>query len=290
PLADHDLAGDELLAAPAGSRPGDAQRPAGAQARDELPLERTPALHIQSLEDRLMRDPHAPIIGEFEREPPGDLFRAPGPGPAAICRVAVAAADEADLGSGDQLTGGRGDHPGQAILHVLAQCLVRGELGHLGPAGTPLGVPLRGRRPVLHPVTASRCVAAQLPRDRRWRAPHTAGDLAHPLLLRAQNRDLLALSERQVPPRQRGQRDGRHPASLPEPPRANGLRHTRPYCRVLARRAAGDRLPEPHAILAPRGRRPAWRPHLPAHRTNRLLAFPGTHTATPPDRGVATTS
>src|SRR2546430_16442866 len=103
--------------------------------------------------------------------------------------MAVAAADEADLGAGDKLTGGRGDRPGRAILHVLAQCFVRGELGHLGPAGTPLGVPLRGRRPVLPPVTASRCIAAQLPPDRRWRAPPTAGDPPTPLLLRPQHRE-----------------------------------------------------------------------------------------------------
>ena len=154
---------------------------------------------------------------------------------------------------GHQLTGGRGDHPGQAILHVLAQRLVRSQLGHLGPAGAPFGMPLRGRRPVLHPVTASRCVAAQFPRDRRWRPAHPAGDLAHPALLRAQNRDLLPLGERQVPPRQRGQGDrtasrqphgttGSRPAATrrPRPPRP---RSTQP---------SGDRSPEPLPMLPPR--------------------------------------
>ncbi len=160
---------------------------------------------------------------------------------------------------------GRGDHPGQAVLHVVAQRLVRGELGHLGPATAPFGMPLRGRGPVRRRVTASRGVAAKFPRDRRRRPAHPAGDLAHPQLLRAQDRDLLTLSQRQVPPRQRGQHDRRHPASLTEPPRPDRLRHASHDRRVLARHAASDRLPEPNPVLAPSSRRPAWRPYLAAH-------------------------
>jgi len=41
----------------------------------------------------------------------------------------------------------------------------------------------------------------------------------------AQDRDLRPLGERQVPPRQRGLGDRRHPASLAEPPRPDRLRY-----------------------------------------------------------------
>ena len=59
PLADHHLLGDEALAARADAGPGDAQRPAGAQARGQLAGQRAAALHEQRLVDRLVRDPHA---------------------------------------------------------------------------------------------------------------------------------------------------------------------------------------------------------------------------------------
>jgi hypothetical protein len=41
PLADHDLRAEEVLARSAGPDPGDAQRPAGAQARGQLALQPT---------------------------------------------------------------------------------------------------------------------------------------------------------------------------------------------------------------------------------------------------------
>ena len=57
--------------------PGDPQRPAGPQARDELPFERATALHVERLIDRLVRDPHRLIIGEVDPQPVRDLLRAP---------------------------------------------------------------------------------------------------------------------------------------------------------------------------------------------------------------------
>jgi hypothetical protein len=77
PLADHDLVGDEALAAAARAGPGDAQRPAGPQARGQLALQRSPALDEQRLIDRLVRDAHRLIIGEVQAQPVGNLLRTP---------------------------------------------------------------------------------------------------------------------------------------------------------------------------------------------------------------------
>src|SRR5437763_4979485 len=132
-------------------------------------------------------------------------------------------------------------------------------------------------------------VATHLPRDRRRRPIQPAGDLAHPNTLSAKDRDLFPLGKREITPRQRGQRDWRHPATVSEPPAANRLRHPRRRGRVLARPAGGDRQPEPLPILPPRGRRPTRRPHLPTHLANRPLTLANTHRAPPPSRGVATT-
>src|SRR3972149_4306207 len=102
----------------------------------------------------------------LDTQPVRDLLRAPGLGPAPVLAATVPTTDPAHLGSGHELTVGSGYRTGEAVLHVLAQLLVRGELGALRAAGSPLCVPLRRRRPVLQAVRASRGVAAELPRDR----------------------------------------------------------------------------------------------------------------------------
>ncbi len=61
-----------------GTRPWLSQGSAGAQARDELPLERATSLDVKGLVDRLVADPHGLIIGEVEQESTGDLLRTPG--------------------------------------------------------------------------------------------------------------------------------------------------------------------------------------------------------------------
>ena len=63
-LADHDLRGDELLAASSAARPRHPQRPAGAKTGGQLAAQRTAALHVERLVDRLMGDPHRLIIRE----------------------------------------------------------------------------------------------------------------------------------------------------------------------------------------------------------------------------------
>lgn len=81
-LADHHLGGDvcpDLLAWPG---LGDAKRPSGAQAGHQLSLERTAALDVQGLVDRLVTDPHGLIIRQIDGEPLGDWLGAPGLHPA----------------------------------------------------------------------------------------------------------------------------------------------------------------------------------------------------------------
>src|SRR6266545_4282283 len=60
---------------------------------------------------------------------------------------------------------GGGDGAGEPVLHVVPQRVVGGELGRLGAPGTALGMPLRGRRPVLQAAAAGRRVASELTRD-----------------------------------------------------------------------------------------------------------------------------
>src|SRR4029453_10184222 len=125
----------------------------------------------------------------------------------------------------------------------------------------PLGIPLSRRGPILQPATAGRGVAAQLARDRRRRPIDPPGDLAHPAALSVEDRDLLALSERQVAPRQRRPADRWHPATLTKPPDADRRRHPGGPPALVARHPAGDRRPEPLPILTPRHRRPTRGTH-----------------------------
>jgi hypothetical protein len=59
----------ELLASTTGSGSWHSQCSSGAQARAQLATQRTPALHIQRLVDRLVRDPHGLIMREIDRGP-----------------------------------------------------------------------------------------------------------------------------------------------------------------------------------------------------------------------------
>ena len=57
-LADHDLAGNELLAAPPRSGLRHPQSSASAQTGAQLASQRTVTLYVQRLVDRFVRDPH----------------------------------------------------------------------------------------------------------------------------------------------------------------------------------------------------------------------------------------
>jgi len=197
-LADQDFGGDELLAPPAGPGLWHSQRTAGAQTRGELSSQRTAALNVERLVDRLVGDPHGLIIGEVDRQPVGDLFRAPGGRPAPVLAATVPSSCPTNLRAPNRRSVRGGHLAGEPGLHVLVQLVVLSKLGRLGPPRLTLGLPLRDRRPILQLAAPRRRVAAQLTRDRRRRAPQLPGDLTHPELLGVEQCDLLALGERQV--------------------------------------------------------------------------------------------
>jgi len=58
PLADHHVGADEPLAARLGPCARDAQRSSCPQTGDEFAFEGAPALDVERLVDRLLRDPH----------------------------------------------------------------------------------------------------------------------------------------------------------------------------------------------------------------------------------------
>jgi hypothetical protein len=150
---------------------------------------------------------------------------------------------------------------GQTDLHIAAQHRAHGELGGLRAPRAPVGMPLRGRGPVLESAAAGRGVAPQFPGDRRRRPTELARDLPHPGATGAQDRDLLPLGKRQVAPGRRSESDRRHPATLPKPPDANRGRRARLRRRILARQPSSDRRPEPLTMLEPAHRRTPRRPH-----------------------------
>ena len=134
-LGDHDLGADELAAPPLGPRPRDPQRSPGSQTRHQLAFERTPALHVERLVDRLVRNPHGLIMGEIDPEPVRDLLRAPRCCPPSILSGPMTATGPAHLGSRHQLAIRAGDQPTQTILNVFAEGVVGGQLENLGATG-----------------------------------------------------------------------------------------------------------------------------------------------------------
>jgi hypothetical protein len=78
PLADHHLGRDMCPGLPFRPGAGNPERTAGAQAGDQITLERAAVFDIEGLVDRLVADPHGFIIKEVGLQPVGDLLRAPG--------------------------------------------------------------------------------------------------------------------------------------------------------------------------------------------------------------------
>ena len=188
-LGDLDLVGDEAASAAPGAGAGLAQRPPGAQAGGQLPLQRAACLHVEGLVDRLVGDPHRLIIGEVDLEPVADLLRAPRHAPAAVLAAPVSTPRPRHVRAGDRPAFGVGDLPGELALHVGTKPRVGRELGLLRALRGLLRLPLghSGAVPAL-PGT-SRGVAAQLPRDRRRVTTHPASDLPHAVVMGPQQRD-----------------------------------------------------------------------------------------------------
>ena len=263
-LADHDLGGDEGLAPSACARPWHTQRPSGSQAGGQLAAQRPAALNVQRLVNGLVTDAHRLVTGEVEPQPACDLFRAPRRGPPSALPAPGPAALPADGRSRDRRPVRRTDHTSKPILHIIPQRRIDRQLCWLGPTGGAVGVPLRGRGPILQPAPAGGGVAAQLAGDRGRRALQSAGDLADAVALRAQKSDLLALRERKIAPGKRPRRcdrwDGGMPPALPEPAGPDRRRHSGPDRGVLARASRRDRRPEQPATFTPRHWRPTRRP------------------------------
>src|SRR5207247_809921 len=98
-------------------------------------LKRAASLHVERLVDRLVRDPHRLIIGEVDRQAVRDLLWTPSRRPAPILAATMPASDPTDVRASDLGPVRALDHAGQAVLDVLAQPVILGELGGLGAAG-----------------------------------------------------------------------------------------------------------------------------------------------------------
>ena len=192
------------------------------------------------------------------------------------------------LGTGDDRAIGAGDLPRQALLDIRAQPRVRDEFRDLGSLRGHVCFPLRDRRPILQLPAPRGRVPPQLTRDRPGIAAHGAGDLANALALLLENRDLLALSEREVAARWLlGDVEWRHAASVSEPSCADRGRHADNPRGFLREQSFRDLAPERRLD----GFLELRMPRRAELRTNRpVRGLLTTNHRTPPDRGVATTS
>lgn len=68
---------------------GHPQRPPGAQAQDQLTLERSTPFDIQRQVDRFMADPHRQVVGVVDLQTLGDSLRAPRLHPSAISAMGL---------------------------------------------------------------------------------------------------------------------------------------------------------------------------------------------------------
>jgi len=117
-------------------------------------------------------------------------------------------------------------------------------LAVFGRASEQLGLPLRDDRAVLESAAACGGVPAQFTRDGRRGTSQPTRDLPHPRSLDAQQRDLFAFFERQVPAGDRNNHERRHAATLAEPSGPNRARRADSDRRILARQSLGNLMPE----------------------------------------------
>src|SRR5262245_29667487 len=149
PFADHDLGAHELLPSPSCPGPRYTKSSTGTQTSNQFTAQRAAALDVECLIDGLMRNPQRLILWIVDQQPIRDLLGAPRSSPPSVLSTTVAA--PRPIGSRAWYGGSvrRGDCPRQAILHVSPQHLVHCKLGTLRALGSPVGVPLSGRRPIL---------------------------------------------------------------------------------------------------------------------------------------------
>lgn len=151
----------------------------------------------------------------------------------------------------------------QPILHIRPQRRTRHQLRRLWTPRRPLGMPLRCCGPILQLPTARRSITPQLARDRRGCTAQPVSNLPHPKALDPPQRDLLAVQERQIPPRERRRRSSKrrwwHAARLPKPAKPDWWRHSYTARCVFARLTCRNQRPEAPPVFTPCHPWPAWR-------------------------------
>ena len=167
-----------------------------------------------------MRHAHRLIIGEVNAEATGDLLRTRALSPAPVPARSMTSPAPADLRTRRAPVGPL-HSPGKPGLHIGPQLRVDRELRRLGSTGASVGMRRGSRGSIFRTTAADRCVALQLPGDRRRRPTQPTRDLPHPTTTSEQHCDLLSLGERQKAPRHRREGERGHAATLAEPPDTN---------------------------------------------------------------------
>ena len=178
----------------------------------------------KGLVDRLVGGPHALIIRQVGPQPVRDLLRAPRPGPARSARRPCRRPIQRTSGPGTATP------PGLVIAPESRSCTYSRKAWFSASFAILGGVPADQRAMSGHGPYSSRPPRLQRSGAAPARSSTATGRYAWHLPDTAppdpQDRDLLPLRERQIPPRQRRQADRPDPAAVTEPPRTNCRRHT----------------------------------------------------------------
>jgi len=189
-VAGFELDGPDLLDERGGTRasrwPSTCKAPEGARGRErpkasgQLAAQRSTALHIERLIDRLMRHTHRLIIGEVNPEATGDLLRAPALSPASVLSRSVAPPAPADVRTRNTPVGAL-HRPGQPVLHIDRPATPGSQPASPARDVERDGPHASGRsRLGTRDGRCRRSVALQLPGDRRRRTTQLTRDLTHP--------------------------------------------------------------------------------------------------------------
>src|SRR5690606_2756794 len=141
--------------------------------------ERTTALDVERLVDRLVADAHGLIIREVDLQALRDLLRTPRRRPAPVLTTGLVQPFPRRRSRTRPDRAVRpANVPGEPVVDVLAQSRIGRQLGLLRALGCDLGLPLRGRRSVPRVCRSRGRIAAQLAGDRRRIPTDPATDLA----------------------------------------------------------------------------------------------------------------
>jgi len=161
--------------------------------------QRSAALGIERLIDRLVGQAHRFIIGEVQAQATRDLLGAPALSPRAILPGSLTPSTPGNIWTRDAPVGPL-HRPRKPGLDIGPQLRIHRELRRLGTLSATLSMPPGGRGSILNAATSDRRVALQLSGDRRRRPTEPTRDLSHPATSGEQDRDLLSLGEGQIAP------------------------------------------------------------------------------------------